>query len=259
MTGKSTPPSNTSPSRGNSSSRPFSSAPNVPPSTCLREEPRRSTTTSSCMSVVYSSWTTARISCLSGCPSSREWLILRIFLSTFLVRLFNKTRFFVSSRRTWSRNVSRCSMTSPKTKTPTTNSTRRSRRTSNWASTKILPTVPNSPNSFVTILLRVVTPRPVSTTTLAAWTTSNPASTTSLENPNALSKLLPSSRNSRRRATKSSTWSILSMNTPSNSSRSSRARNYSVPQRRDSKWLRTKKKRRPLKKPRLRLKDSASS
>merc|ERR1719352_404839 len=102
--------SSTFPLRDNLNSRPFCSAPSVLHLTCSREATRRNSTTSNCTSDVYSSWTTARISCLNGSLLSRELWTLRIFLLTFLVKLCNKTRFFASSRRTLSRSASRCLM-----------------------------------------------------------------------------------------------------------------------------------------------------
>ena len=103
--GRITWPSNTSPSRVNSSSAPLSSSQNAPHSTCSRIRSKR--TRSNCTSVVYSSWTTARRSFPSISTSSRVSSIPRISRWTFLVRLSNSQRSWrlfarISSRSAWS-------------------------------------------------------------------------------------------------------------------------------------------------------------
>merc|ERR1712188_337567 len=106
--GKITPPSSTFLLKANSSLRPFCSRRSAPPSICSTVEARRSSTRSSCTFDVFSSWTTAKNSCPSGSNSFRVWSIRKICPSIFPVKLFNKTKSFVSSRRILSRSVSRC-------------------------------------------------------------------------------------------------------------------------------------------------------
>merc|ERR1712003_145587 len=71
----------------------FSSVPSVPPLICLRVVPRKSLTTLSCMFVVFLSWTTVKISCLSGYHLSKVLWIQKTCHSISLVRPFSRTKF----------------------------------------------------------------------------------------------------------------------------------------------------------------------
>merc|ERR1740130_873163 len=70
---------------------------------------RKSSTRSSYTYDVSSSWTTVKKLCPNGSNSSRVLSIQKIYHLISPVKLFNKTRSYVSSRRILSRNVSRCS------------------------------------------------------------------------------------------------------------------------------------------------------
>ena len=94
----------------------------------------------------------------------RELLILKICHWTFLVKPFNKTRFWKSSAKISLKNAWNFLMNCMRTKMPTRNSTSNLARIWNWASTRTLPTVRNWPASWDSSL-------PLPEMSPAAWET----------------------------------------------------------------------------------------